>query len=211
MAGRAAGRTTASRCPTPPTWPGSALRCDTNTMLHAAPFPATTRFPGVKEPVRADEHGYLVRRHLFVGPAWYERDIEIPAAWQGRPSPCASSARCGRPRYGWMAAASAACDSLVAEHRHELGPLAPGRASPHHPRGQPDDSQPLDRHPRLRTGDAVALERPDRRTHAGGGQPVVDPSRWRCFPPPTAAPCAWWCVWPTPPTDRRGARGSCAC
>ena len=59
---------------------GFGFPLDTNTMLHAAPFPVTTRFPGVKEPVRADEHGYLVRRHLFVGPAWYEREVEIPKA-----------------------------------------------------------------------------------------------------------------------------------
>ena len=64
---------------------GFGFALDTNTMLYAAPYPVTTRFPGVKEPVRADEHGYLVRRHLFVGPAWYERELEVPAAWQGRP------------------------------------------------------------------------------------------------------------------------------
>ena len=40
---------------------GFGFALDTNTMLHAAPFPVTTRFPGVKEPERADEHGYLVR------------------------------------------------------------------------------------------------------------------------------------------------------
>ena len=64
---------------------GFGFALDTNTMLHPVPFPATTRFPGVKEPVRADEHGYLVRRHLYVGPAWYEREVEIPAAWARRP------------------------------------------------------------------------------------------------------------------------------
>ena len=29
---------------------GFGFALDPNTMLHAAPFPATTRFPGVKEP-----------------------------------------------------------------------------------------------------------------------------------------------------------------
>jgi hypothetical protein len=58
---------------------GSLL--DTNVMLHGVPFPVTTRFPGVKEPVRADEHGYLVRRFLHVGPAWFEREVEIPRSW----------------------------------------------------------------------------------------------------------------------------------
>ena len=62
---------------------GFGFPLDTNTMRHAAPFPLTTRFPGVKDPQRADEHGYLVRRHLFVGPAWYEREIVIPEDWRG--------------------------------------------------------------------------------------------------------------------------------
>jgi hypothetical protein len=106
---------------------GFGFALDTNTMLHAAPFPVTTRFPGVKEPERADGHGYLVRRHLFVGPAWYEREIEVPAGWQGRPV----ALRLERALWqteAWVDGRRAgACDSLVAEHRHELGVLAPGR------------------------------------------------------------------------------------
>lgn len=106
---------------------GFGFALDTNTMRHAAPFPATTRFPGVKEPARADEHGYLVRRHLFVGPAWYERDVEIPTAWQG----CRVRLRLERALWKtgvWINGRHAGeCDSLVAEHRYDLGLLAPGR------------------------------------------------------------------------------------
>ena len=106
---------------------GFGFALDTNTMSYPCPFPVTTRFPGVKEPTRADEHGYLVRRHLFVGPAWYEREIEIPAEWKGR----AVVLRIERAMWktdAWLDGRSAgSCDSLVAEHRHELGILAPGR------------------------------------------------------------------------------------
>jgi hypothetical protein len=106
---------------------GFGFPLDTNTMLHAAPFPVTTRFPGVKEPVCADEHGYLVRRHLFVGPAWYEREIEIPKSWKDR----RVNLRIERAMWQtevWVDGRPAgACDSLVAEHLHELGVLAPGR------------------------------------------------------------------------------------
>ena len=106
---------------------GFGFALDTNTMLHAAPFPVTTRFPGVKEPVRADEHGYLVRRHLFVGCAWYEREIEIPRAWKGR----AITLRLERAMWqteAWVDGRRLdSSDSLVAEHRHELGVLSPGR------------------------------------------------------------------------------------
>jgi beta-galactosidase len=106
---------------------GFGFALDTHTMLHTAPFPVTTRFPGVKEPVRADEHGYLVRRHLFVGPAWYEREVEIPEAWKDRPVALRLERALWKTEV-WMDGRRAGeGDSLVAEHRHELGPLDPGR------------------------------------------------------------------------------------
>jgi len=106
---------------------GFGFPLDTNTMLHAAPFPVTTRFPGVREPVRADEHGYLVRRHLFVGPAWYEREIEIPRAWQGRPVALRIERAMWKTDVWLDGRWVSSCDSLVVEHRHEFGILTPGR------------------------------------------------------------------------------------
>ena len=106
---------------------GFGFALDTNTMLHATPFPATTRFPGVKEPVRADEHGYLVRRHLFVGPAWYEREVEVPGAWQGRPVALRLERALWKTEVWMDGRRVGESDSLVAEHRHELGALDPGR------------------------------------------------------------------------------------
>lgn len=106
---------------------GFGFALDTNTMLHATPFPVTTRFPGVKDPVRADEHGYLVRRHLFVGPAWYEREIPVPAAWQGRPVTLRIERAMWQTDVWVDGRRMNSSDSLVAEHRHELGALSPGR------------------------------------------------------------------------------------
>jgi beta-galactosidase/beta-glucuronidase len=103
------------------------IALDTNTMRYSVSFPVTTRFPGVKEPSQADEHGYLVRRHLFVGPVWYEREIEIPASWKS----LGVTFRIERTMWktdAWLDGISVgACDSLVAEHRYFLGVLAPGR------------------------------------------------------------------------------------
>jgi len=106
---------------------GFGFALDTNTMLHAAPFPVTTRFPGVQEPVRADEHGYLVRRHLFVGPAWYERELAVPAAWQGRPVTFRIERSIWKSEAWVDGRRMSECDSLVAAHRHQLGVLTPGR------------------------------------------------------------------------------------
>lgn len=104
---------------------GSPL--DTNTMLHGTPFPVTTRFPGVNEPQKADEHGYLVRRHLFVGRAWYERDIEIPRRWQGMEISLRIERALWQTRVWVDGLEKGVDDSLVTEHRHNLGVLAPGR------------------------------------------------------------------------------------
>ncbi len=103
---------------------GAAL--DTNRMVHATAFPVTTRFPGVKEPDRADEHGYLVRKHLHVGPAWYEREIRIPEAWRGRSVALRIERAMWRTEVWVDGRAAGAEDSLVAEHRHVLGVLEPG-------------------------------------------------------------------------------------
>ncbi len=106
---------------------GFGFLLNTNTMMHAAPFPVTTRFPGVKEPVRADEHGYLVRRHLFVGPAWYERELEIPKAWTGKTIVLRIERAMWKTEVWLDGRPLGSCDSLVGQHRHELGVLTSGR------------------------------------------------------------------------------------
>ncbi len=95
-------------------------------MRYACPYPVTTRFPGVKEPQRADEQGYLARRHLFVGPAWYERMVEIPAAWQGSPVALRLERTMWRTDVWIDGQSIGSCDSLVTEHRYELGTLSAG-------------------------------------------------------------------------------------
>jgi beta-galactosidase len=65
-------------------------------------------------------------RH-YVGVAWYQRDVDIPASWAGRRVVLFME----RPRWEstvWVDATKAGSNnSLVAPHEHDLGPLAPGR------------------------------------------------------------------------------------
>ena len=103
---------------------GSPL--DGETMTHTVPFPVTTRFPAAKEPERADEHGYLVRKFLFVGPAWYEREVQIPATWAGRPLTLQLERAIWKTDVWFDGEPVGSCDSLVAEHQYEWGPLKPG-------------------------------------------------------------------------------------
>ena len=33
---------------------------------------------------RANEMGYLVRERVYIGKAWYQREIEVPVKWEGK-------------------------------------------------------------------------------------------------------------------------------
>jgi hypothetical protein len=65
-------------------------------------------------------------RH-YLGAAWYQRDIDVPAAWRGK----RVVLHLERPRWGstlWLDDREIGSNrSLVAEHAYDLGLLAPGR------------------------------------------------------------------------------------
>jgi len=65
-------------------------------------------------------------RH-YLGAAWYQREIEVPAAWKGKRVQLFME----RPRWGstvWLGDREVGTNrSLVAEHAYELGALAPGK------------------------------------------------------------------------------------
>ncbi|HEX8070245.1 MAG TPA: discoidin domain-containing protein [Pyrinomonadaceae bacterium] len=88
--------------------------------------------------LRADYKAYTQPGHVrvpflaqpprhYVGPAWYQRDVDIPGGWQGRRVVLFME----RPRWEttvWVDARRVgANNSLVAPHAYDLGPLAPGR------------------------------------------------------------------------------------
>jgi len=70
----------------------------------------------------------LSRLYEYVGPAWYERDVEIPAAWQGR-RVILFLERCHWETQAWLDGKPRGMqDSLCVPHVHELGvDVAPGR------------------------------------------------------------------------------------
>jgi len=47
-------------------------------------LPGTTDLAGFGEKTEGIEGGYLSRRFKYIGPAWYQRDLEIPPSWAGR-------------------------------------------------------------------------------------------------------------------------------
>lgn len=102
---------------------GAAL--DPHTLRYPVPFPYT-RFPGVDEPSRADARGFLVRRHVVLGPVWYEREIHIPAAWTDAEVVLHLERVLWRSDVWIDGRHAGTADSLATPHEHALGRLTPG-------------------------------------------------------------------------------------
>lgn len=96
---------------------------DLKNLQYAVPYPTTTRFPGVAEPRHVDEQGYLVRKNLFVGPAWYERTVTLPATWHRHPVTLRLERAMWETTVWVDGQPKGSCDSLVAQHCYQLGEL----------------------------------------------------------------------------------------
>ncbi len=105
---------------------GLGFPLDPETLRYDTGFPYT-RFPGVAEPERADARGFLARRHLYLGAAWYEREIDIPAAWRERVVELFLERAIWRTDVWVDGRHCGSADSLATPHEHVLGVLAPGR------------------------------------------------------------------------------------
>ncbi len=95
-------------------------------------LPDTIPLPGTTDEARkgprneAREAAHLTRLYPYAGAAWYQRDIEIPAAW-ARKRVVLLLERTKTSRLWIDGTPLGRQDSLVAPHTYELGPLSPGR------------------------------------------------------------------------------------
>ncbi len=108
---------------------------DKETMTYRMPHPQwsthvqvlRTQWPGTNPVSRADEAGQLVRDWFYVGKAWYQRQFEIPSDWAN----WVVELRLERvlwKSHVWIDDQFVGSgDSLVTEHRYELGMLEPGK------------------------------------------------------------------------------------
>jgi hypothetical protein len=70
----------------------------------------------------------LYRLHTYEGPAWYQREVEIPAAWQGKRVLLFLERTHWETRLWVDGRYVGTQDSLIAPHRYDLGTtLAPGK------------------------------------------------------------------------------------
>jgi len=72
--------------------------------------------------------GRLTRLYEYVGPAWYQRDVTVPADWAGKRIVLFLE-RCHWETQAFVDGTPAdTCNSLVAPHEHDLTPLlTPGQ------------------------------------------------------------------------------------
>ncbi len=104
---------------------GEGHSLDRNTMTYPVEF-EYSKFPATQITSKADERGFLVRDHYYLGRAWYQKEITIPDTWSGK------SIQLSLERVIWESQVwvdgrfSGRFDSLATAHRYELGILSPG-------------------------------------------------------------------------------------
>ncbi|MFH0944789.1 MAG: discoidin domain-containing protein [Planctomycetota bacterium] len=104
---------------------GIGFPLDPATMTYPVASP-NGAWPGASPDRTADQVGHLVREHLYLGRAWYQREIELPAAWAGK------FVRLHLERVLWQSRVwlddepLGVQDSLAAPHMFEFGPAVPG-------------------------------------------------------------------------------------
>jgi beta-galactosidase len=103
---------------------GKGYALDEESMTYPVEF-LDTVWPGRGETERLDESGHLVRRHMFLGPAWYQRTIDVPR-WGDRHVQLRLERVCWASKVWLDDRLIGNRDSLVAEHRFDLGSLTPG-------------------------------------------------------------------------------------
>lgn len=105
---------------------GKGYALDHATMTYGRDM-TYSKFPSVSKPKQVDRRGFLVREHYYIGPAWYQRDLEIPSDWGDK------RLRLELERVIWQSRVwvddreAGSRDSLAAPHVYDLGVLKPGR------------------------------------------------------------------------------------
>lgn len=90
-------------------------------------LPGITDNAGVGEPEQDPNPGYLSRMHKYIGPAWYQREIEIPLEWQGDAVELFLERVMWESRTWIDGTPCGVQDSLGTPHIHALGKLTPGK------------------------------------------------------------------------------------
>lgn len=100
------------------------------TLPNHIQLPGTTDEAGYGEEAKRTEgtyHGYLTRLHKYIGPAWYQREIEVSESWKDRDVELFLERVLWESKVWLDGRYCDSQDSLGTPHRHQLGKLSPGR------------------------------------------------------------------------------------
>ena len=89
-------------------------------------LPGTTDEAGFGERTTGSDYGILSRVHKYIGPAWYQRRIDIPESWQNKEITLFLERVIWESRVWVDGRELSTQDSLATPHIHPLGRLAPG-------------------------------------------------------------------------------------
>ena len=90
-------------------------------------LPSTTDEAGYGGKTNGIESGYLSRVHMYIGPAWYQREIEIPQSWQDQKVELLLERVLWESKVWIDDRFCDSQDSLGTPHLHRLGQLTPGK------------------------------------------------------------------------------------
>ena len=106
---------------------GAAEKWFASALPDQLELPGSCEQRGFGEKVTTPETIRLTHVIKYAGPAWYQREIEIPAAWAGKRVELFLE-RCHWETTVWVDGRKVGMqNSLSVPHKHELGPLTPGR------------------------------------------------------------------------------------
>lgn len=87
------------------------------------------QFAPYREPGKLKLPFWLQPEHVFVGAAWYQREVEVPEDWTNHPVHLLLERPHGRTQIWWDDAEVGTCDSLSVPHRFVL--MRDARPGPH--------------------------------------------------------------------------------
>lgn len=90
-------------------------------------LPGTTDEAGYGEKTTGSDFGILTRAYKYVGPAWYQRTIDIPADWTGKRIFLELERVMWESKVYLDGKEISTQDALSTPHWHDLGFLAPGK------------------------------------------------------------------------------------
>ncbi|HRO45740.1 sugar-binding domain-containing protein [Agriterribacter sp.] len=96
------------------------------TLPESIQLPGTTDEAGYGIPTTGSDYGILTRAHKYIGPAWYQRTIQIPPSWKGKAVMLYLERVLWESKVYIDGKELSALSPLYVPHIHNLGILSPG-------------------------------------------------------------------------------------